>query len=211
MLTALSLWLYAPTLFHLVVQWWRDPDFSHGFFVPVFSAFVLWQGRTRLVRLPPRPAWTGLAILAFALVTLVIGQMGAELFLARSSLLLLLAGIVVLFLGWGYLRAVLFPFAFLILMIPIPAIVFNQLTFPLQLLASRVAAAILPWMGVPVLREGNVIVLPAMAHRGCGSLQRNPLPHLANHFGRDLWLPDGKTNLGPRSPRSRIGAHCCCR
>ncbi|MBZ5679197.1 MAG: exosortase/archaeosortase family protein [Acidobacteriia bacterium] len=162
-LTALSLWLYAPTLFHLVVQWWRDPDFSHGFFVPVFSAFVLWQGRTRLVRLPPRPAWTGLAILAFALVTLVIGQMGAELFLARSSLLLLLAGIVVLFLGWGYLRAVLFPFAFLILMIPIPAIVFNQLTFPLQLLASRVAAAILPWMGVPVLREGNVIVLPAMA------------------------------------------------
>ena len=80
-----------------------------------------------------------------------------------STLLILLAGIVILFLGWNYFRAVLFPLGFLILMIPIPAIVFNQVTFPLQLLASRVAATVLPWTGVPVLREGNVIVLPTMA------------------------------------------------
>jgi exosortase len=162
-LAALSLWLYGPTLFHLVAQWWQDPNFSHGFFVPAFSAFVLWQERARWAQLPLRPAWTGLAILAIALVTLVIGQMGAELFLARFSLLMLLAGIVILFLGWNYFRAILFPLGFLILMIPIPAIVFNQITFPLQLLASRVAATVLPWTGVPVLREGNVIILPTMA------------------------------------------------
>src|SRR5437660_4639084 len=162
-LAALALWLYGPTLFHLVAQWWQDPNFSHGFFVPAFSAFVLWQERRRWAQLPLHPSWTGLAILAIALVTLVIGQMGAELFLARFSLLILLAGIVILFLGWNYFRAVLFPLGFLILMIPIPAIVFNQVTFPLQLLASRVAATVLPWTGVPVLREGNVIVLPTMA------------------------------------------------
>ena len=76
---------------------------------------------------------------------------------------LMIAGLVVLFGGWNYLRAVLFPWAFLILMIPIPRIVFNEITFPLQLLASRLASATLPILGVPVLREGNVIVLPQMA------------------------------------------------
>jgi exosortase len=131
--------------------------------VPIFSAFVVWQGRTRLVQIPPKPSWTGLGIVALALAVLVVGQTGAELFLARSSLLLLLSGLIVLFLGWSYLRALLFPMAFLVLMIPIPTIVFNQITFPLQLLASRLSAGVLPWFGVPVLREGNVIVLPAMA------------------------------------------------
>src|SRR5207237_10326972 len=94
---------------------------------------------------------------------LVIGVLGAELFLSRISLLLLIAGLIVYFRGWQFFRAILFPWAFLVLMIPIPAIVFNQITFPLQLLASRVAAGVLPWAGVPVLREGNVIMLPDMA------------------------------------------------
>jgi exosortase D (VPLPA-CTERM-specific) len=88
--------------------------------------------------------------------------MGAELFLSRFSLLIVLAGLIVFFLGWSFFRALLFPWAFLVLMIPIPAIVFNQITFPLQLLASKIASTILPWLGVPVLREGNVIVLAAM-------------------------------------------------
>jgi exosortase len=161
-LAVLSLWLYGPTLSHLVAQWWRDPNFSHGFFVPLFSAFVIWQERGRLAQLPLQPSWSGLGIMIVALMTLVVGQMGAELFLARFSMLLLLAGLIVLFLGWTFLRALLFPLAFLVLMIPIPSIVFNQITFPLQLLASRVAAGVLPLLGVPVLREGNVIVLPSM-------------------------------------------------
>jgi exosortase len=162
-LAGLMLWLYASTLLHLVVQWWRDPNFSHGFFVPLFSAFVIWQERPRLARLKLQPSWWGLLLLAFGMGLLLIGLMGAELFLSRFSLLLALAGMTVLFLGWNLLRALLFPLAFLALMIPIPAIVFNQVTFPLQLLASQAASTTLPWMGVPVLREGNVIVLPAMA------------------------------------------------
>ena len=101
--------------------------------------------------------------MAIGLCVLIVGQMGAELFLSRLSLLIVLAGLIVLFLGWSFFRAVLFPWAFLLLMIPIPAILFNQITFPLQLLASKVASTTLPWMGVPVLREGNVIILPAMA------------------------------------------------
>lgn len=162
-ITGLLLWLYFPTLTHLVGQWWSDPNFSHGFFVPLFSGFVIWQERSRLSRLTPQPSWWGLFFLGLGLCVLIVGQMGAELFLSRLSLLIALAGMIVLFLGWRFFRALLFPWAFLLLMIPIPAIIFNQLTFPLQKLASVIASTTLPWMGVPVLREGNVIILPAMA------------------------------------------------
>lgn len=161
-LAVLSLWLYGPTLAHLVAQWWHDPNFSHGFFVPLFSAFVVWQERGRLAHIPFQPSWSGLGIIILALLILVVGQMGAEIFLARFSLLVLLSGLIVLFLGWNFLRVLAFPLAFLVLMIPIPSIIFNRITFPLQLLASRVSAGVLPLLGVPVLREGNVIVLPSM-------------------------------------------------
>ena len=159
----LLLGLYSSVLSQLVVQWWNDPNFSHGFFVPLFSAFVVWQQRARLSRLTPKPSWFGLVIAAFGMCVLIVGQLGAELFLARSSLLIVLAGLIVLFYGWICFRTLLFPWAFLFLMVPIPAILFNQITFPLQLLASRVSAAILPFFGVPILREGNVINLPSMA------------------------------------------------
>jgi exosortase len=162
-LSGITLWLYWSILTHLVGQWWQNPNFSHGFFVPLFSALVIWQERNKLDQLPFRPSWSGLAIAALGMCTLIVGQLGAELFLSRSSLLILLAGVIILFCGWMYFRALLFPWAFLFLMIPIPAIVFNQITFPLQLLASRVSGVILPLLGVPVLREGNVINLPAMA------------------------------------------------
>lgn len=101
-------------------------------------------------------------MMVFALAVLVVGVLGAELFLSRISLLLLIAGLVVFFRGWEFFRAVLFPWAFLILMVPLPAIIFNRITFPLQVLTSKVAATVLPWFGVPVFREGNVINLPAM-------------------------------------------------
>jgi exosortase len=159
----LLLWLYLPTLTHLVLQWWSDPNFSHGFFVPVFSAFVIWQERDRLQRLPLRPAWSGVWFLVLGLCLLMLGQLGAEIFLARFSLLFVLAGLIILFFGWIFFRAILFPLAFLVMMIPIPAIVFNQITFPLQIFASKVASTILPWLGVPILREGNVILLPSIA------------------------------------------------
>lgn len=163
LLAGLLLWLYLPVLIRLVGQWFNDPNFSHGFFVPLFSGFVIWQERSRLTRLNPQPSWWGLLLLSCGLSVLVVGQLGAELFLSRFSLLVVTAALIVLFLGWNFFRAVLFPWAFLLLMIPIPAIIFNQLTFPLQLLSSKVASMTLPWMGVPVHCEGNVIYLPNIA------------------------------------------------
>jgi exosortase len=155
--------LYHGILTHLVGQWWNDPDFSHGFFVPLFSGFVIWQKRKDLARLTLRPSWFGLVIVIAALMTLIVGVLGAELFLSRSSLVILLAGLLVFFCGWRFFGAVLFPWVVLFLMIPIPVIIFNQIALPLQFLASRLATSLLGLVGVPVLREGNIINLPSMS------------------------------------------------
>src|SRR5579884_2242346 len=158
----LGVWLYAPILLHLVKQWWSDPNFSHGFLVPIFSGFVLWQKRAAIASATRKPSLWGLAIIVLALLMLVVGSFGAELFLSRVSLVVLAAGMVIFFLGWAMFVVVLFPLLILLLMIPIPAIVFSQITFPLQILASKLAAWLLPLIGVPVLREGNIINLPSM-------------------------------------------------
>jgi exosortase D (VPLPA-CTERM-specific) len=158
-------WLYTPILIRLVLQWVgpaHDPNFQHGIFVPIFAAFVIWQDRERLRAIPSSPSWAGLVLVAFSMITLILGQWGAENFLSRVSLLILLAGLIILFQGWTFFRAVLFPWAFLILMIPIPNLIIQQVNFPLQLVASRLATNLLQLVGVPVFREGNLIQLAAM-------------------------------------------------
>ena len=157
---ALLLVLYGPILKALVLDWWRDPNYGHGFLVPVFSAFVLWRERERLARVIHRPSNFGIVVMLGAIGLLLIGSLGAELFSTRFSLLVMLGGIVLFLTGWKMLRAVLFPLGFLVLMIPIPVLIYNQITFPLQLIASRFATFWLQLINVPVLREGNLIILP---------------------------------------------------
>ncbi len=155
-------WLYAPVLAKLAQQWWTDPNFSHGFFVPAFSLYVVWQDRERLRAVSPDPSSWGLPLILFSLCTLILGVLGAELFLSRVSLIFLIGGMILFMRGRETFRAVVFPLAILFLMVPIPSILLNQITFPLQILASKLSAWFLPLLGVPVFREGNVINLPAM-------------------------------------------------
>jgi exosortase len=156
-------YLYLTIVPHLVMQWWDDPNFSHGFFVPLFSAYLVWKQRKHFATIPLKPSWTGLLIVFFSLCILTFGVLGAELFSQRSSLVFLIAGLLVTFAGWDYFRALFFPWAFLFLMIPIPTIILNQITMPLQFLASRMASSMLTFLNVPVLRDGNVIHLPNMS------------------------------------------------
>ncbi|GAA3756919.1 exosortase A [Terriglobus aquaticus] len=154
--------LYAGVAAKLVYDWYDLPDFSHGFIVPLFSAFLIWERRRNIASTPLQPTWSGIPVVLLGLLFLLTGRFGADLFLSRLSFLILLCGTIWTIAGRPMLRALLFPIGVLLLAIPLPAVVFNQLTFPLQMLASRVASAMLPWAGVPVLREGNVINLPAM-------------------------------------------------
>jgi exosortase len=158
----LILAVYYRVLAKLVTDWWEIPDFSHGFLVPIFAAYLVWVNRKTLRNTAIAPSWNGVALVVLGLVVLLLGVYGAELFLSRISLVILLAGLVLSFGGWELLKELRFPLLVLILAIPIPAIIFNEITFPLQILATKLASALLPLFGVPVLREGNIIELSAM-------------------------------------------------
>ncbi len=154
--------IYYKVIGKLVLDWYADPDFSHGFLVAPFAAFVLWDKRKALRETPIQQTWSGIWLILAAIFVLFMGVYGAELFLSRLSLVMLLGGIVWTLFGRAMLREVRFAVLVLLLAIPIPAVIFNQITFPLQLLASRMASALLPLFGVPVLRDGNIIQLPSM-------------------------------------------------
>jgi exosortase len=151
---------YAPILVALVRQWNDDPDMGHGFFVPLIAGFIAWRKRDEVVGRLPGPNWWGLAIMLWAGFQLYIATLGAELFLARTSFVISIIGAVLLLGGTQYLRIFGFPLFLLFFMVPIPAVVYNQITLPLQFIASSAAEKTIDLLQIPVIREGNVLYLP---------------------------------------------------
>jgi exosortase len=154
--------LYYRVALKLVYDWYTLPDYSHGFLVPLFAGFLIWDKRKVLSATPVKQTWAGIPLVVFSIVVLILGVYGVELFTARISFILLVTGLIWTLFGWAMVRELRFPLLVLVLAIPFPAIVFNRITFPLQLMASRIASDILPMLGVPTLHEGNVIELPVM-------------------------------------------------
>jgi len=159
-LSTLVVIMYAPVLTLLALQWWNDPNYGHGFFVPVFAGYVLWSERNHWRALPFRPSNLGFAIMLCAIGLRVLGMLGAEFFIARLSLVILICGIILFLAGSETLRSMAFPLGYLLFMIPLPAIIYYHLTFPLQLLASRLGATGLVVLGIHTVREGNLLTLP---------------------------------------------------
>ncbi len=161
-LAILTAVLYYRIATHLFLDWYRVPDQSHGLLIPFFIAYLLWRDRGVLERIPRRPSWFGIPMLALGLLVLLLGVLGADLFLARLSFLLVAVGLVWSFCGARFVGKLRFCLFVALLAIPLPAIVLNQITFPLQLQASQFATFLLTSVGVPVLREGNVLQLSVM-------------------------------------------------
>jgi exosortase len=153
-------WLYAGVLAGLARQWAADENYSHGFLVVPLALFFGWEQRHRLAHAEIRPSILGVAAVVASLLLFLAGTLGADLFLTRISLVGVLAGTILFLCGPAPLRILAFPLAFLLLMVPLPSIVFNQITFPLQLIASRLGELVISTAGVPVLREGNILQLP---------------------------------------------------
>lgn len=151
--------LHHSVILRLVRDWYTDENYSHGFLIVPLSVYFAWERRLRLKEAVQRPSLFGLALILGSQGLLLAGILGSELFLTRVSMLGTLAGAILFLYGWNHLRILIFPIAFLILMIPIPAIIFNQIAFPLQLFASRFGETVLQIFQVPALREGNVIIL----------------------------------------------------
>ena len=152
--------VYFMVLVKLGSDWWYDENYSHGLLIPFVIAFIMWQERSRFANVSAQPAaWLGAVGVAISTLMLWAGTAGAELFVQRLSLVLMLASVVVYFFGVRLMRFVAVPLFLLLLAIPIPQIVFNKIAFPLQLFASRCAVAAMSFFSIPVLRQGNVIEL----------------------------------------------------
>lgn len=150
---------YFPILKHLVEQWSHDDDVGHGFFVPIVAGYVVWRNRAELAAIAWKPAKWGFWLMGWAAVQAYIGLMGAELFLQRTAFMISLVGLLLVLGGRPLVKALTFPLVLLLFMIPLPTVVYNRITFPLQLFASQVAEVALSAINIPVLREGNVLEL----------------------------------------------------
>jgi exosortase len=151
---------YGPLLAGLAHQWATDPDMSHGFFVIPVVAFVVWRRRGELAAIVPVTNWWGLGIAVGGAVQMLLGTLAAQVFVTRTAFLISLTGAVLFVGGARTLRALAFPLLLLLFLFPIPAIVYARVTLPLQIFASAGAETVLNWIGIPVLRDGNILELP---------------------------------------------------
>ena len=153
--------LYWTVLPKLVHDWWDDPNFSHGFLVPFFSAWLIWERRAELRAFASKGTLLpGIFLVLIGVAMLVVGKAGGEYFTMRSSLVFVTGGLFWIVFGGEGFRLCLFPLAFLFFMVPIPYILYDAIAFPLKMIASWFGEHSLTLIGVPVFREGNIIVLP---------------------------------------------------
>jgi exosortase len=152
--------VFAPILYYMVLHWSEVEDYSHGFLVAPLALFFAWERRRDLRRASIGPSWWGVVPLALGTAALTVGRLGTELTSMRSAYVLTLMGLVLLILGTQMFRILLFPLAFLFLMVPLPQSLVNVVAFPLQLTAADWAVQMLYFLHIPALREGNIIHLP---------------------------------------------------
>ncbi len=157
-LTGLAV-LYRDVVPELIRAWSTDDNYSHGYLIPPIAAYLAWERRHRVLATAQRPSAFGLVVILGSVVVLAVGVLGVELFLTRISLVGALVGTALFLFGWARLRVLAFPLAFLLLASPLPAILFNQIAFPLQLIASQFGETVVRAFDIPVLREGNVLIL----------------------------------------------------
>jgi exosortase len=151
--------LYHHTILKLISEWSTDPNFSHGFLVPFVALYMIWHKKYTLSNIPLEPSNSGILLIVFGMLTHIAGNIGAELFMMRMSMIFTISGTIIYLCGIKMFKAVLIPVVYLILMIPIPAIIWNKIAFPLQLFAAGLSSQTINLIGIPVFREGNILHL----------------------------------------------------
>lgn len=157
----LLVWLFFPVLTTMVKEWATVEEMGHGFFVPLVAGYIVWNDRRRILAQPVKPCIPAALLIVWGFFQMVLGFLGADFFIARTAFLIALIGVIWTLAGTAVLRTLLFPLFILLFMIRIPLFIYQQLTFPLQIFASQVATFLLQILGVPVLRDGNILELPS--------------------------------------------------
>jgi exosortase len=152
--------VYHEIIADMVADWARDDNYSHGFLVPLVSGYFLWANRKNILQAAVRPSGWGLAVVLLGVVQLVVGSLATEYFTMRTSMIVITGGTILYILGWEACRRMLLPLLYLVLMVPIPVIIYDSMTMPLKLFVAKASVNGLIFFGYPVLREGNIIMLP---------------------------------------------------
>ncbi|HUS18593.1 MAG TPA: exosortase [Terriglobales bacterium] len=151
--------VYGQILASLVQEWWTNDDYSHGFLIPFALAYLLYEKRAELFAITPKPSAFGFVTILASQAVLIVGFLGAEFFLQRVSMVMFAGGLILFFWGWRMLMETAFGLVLILLAIPLPAIIFNAIALPLQLLASAWAESFLRVCQIPVYRDGNILQL----------------------------------------------------
>jgi exosortase len=151
--------IYYPVIFHMTRDWSNNDNYSHGFLVPLVAGYMIWTEKDHLKNIKLKPSILGLMVLIFGIGIFFIGNIGAELFLMRFSMIVTIFGLVIFIFGNKVGRTIALPVFYLIFMIPLPAILLNQVAFPLQLFAAKLSSDAINSLGIPVLRNGNILEL----------------------------------------------------
>uniref|UniRef100_A0A832A8H3 Exosortase n=1 Tax=Desulfacinum infernum TaxID=35837 RepID=A0A832A8H3_9BACT len=152
--------LYYPVVVKLVQDWGVDDNYSHGYFIPFIAAYMVWQKKEELAAAPKKGSLWGLVVVLMGLAQFALAWAGSEYFLQGTSIVVVLFGVVLFLWGPASTKIVWVPIAYLAFMVPLPAILWNKIAFPMKLFASKVAADAIQALGYTVLREGNILTLP---------------------------------------------------
>jgi exosortase len=151
--------LYYPFIQTLMRDWDTNDNYSQGYFIPFVSAFMIWWVLKDLEINDLKPSNWGIAIIVLGLLQLFIAKVGSEYFLQRTSMIIVLFGISFFLFGGRFTKTIWLPLVYLIFMVPLPAIIWNRIAFPMQLFASAITEDVVRFIGIPILREGNVLHL----------------------------------------------------
>jgi exosortase D (VPLPA-CTERM-specific) len=148
---------YRSIIEKLVSQWMGSQDYSHGLLIVPIAAYLIWERRRELKAAEIGTDWRALPVLLLAVFVFIVGELGAELFTTRFSMLVFVVGSTWFLFGFQVFKILRFPLAFLFLMLPLPGFLYRNITFPLQILSSAGAVKFLHLLGISAFREGNVI------------------------------------------------------
>jgi exosortase len=140
-------------------DWSQNDNYSHGFLVPFIAGFMIWQKREEFSNIKISNTSWGLVVIAAGMSMYLLGNIGAELFLMRFSIVVSIYGLTIFLVGWPIGRILTIPILYLVFMIPLPAIIWNKMAFPLQLFAAQLSSELIELIGITVLREGNILHL----------------------------------------------------